>query len=285
MAPASWLAAALWALPGPVHADAGDGPGADGARLVTLGGAVTEIVRALGAGDQVVGIDATSANIELPGEPKEVGFFRRASIPGILSLKPTRVIALDESGPANLWSTLEQADVAVTRVENAITPEAAKKRIRTIAKALGRSERGDELVASIERDLKAVKTPADEPKVLFIYARGAGTLLVAGQNTNAASMIELAGGEQAVTAFEGFKPFSPEAVIAAAPDVLLMTDTGLRSLGGEAAIRSHEVLGRTPAVKNGHIVTLGDLELLGFGPSLGTAAQKLARALSEASDG
>lgn len=254
-------------------------------RLVTLGAAVTEIVHALGAGEAIVGIDSTSTTVPLGREVDDVGFFRRVSAPGVLSLKPTRVIAAEDAGPPQVFRTLESAEVPVTRVSSAHSVEAAIQRIETIAKLLDREEQGSALVKSMRESLARVERPKRAPRVLFIYARGAGTLLVAGRNTSATSIIELAGGEPAVTAFEGFKPFSPEAVIAAAPDVLLLTDGGLASLGGTEGVTAHEVLGQTPAVKAGRIIAMDDLRLLGFGPELGEVARELARRFAAAAEG
>jgi iron complex transport system substrate-binding protein len=253
-------------------------------RLVTLGASVTEIVHALGEGDRIVGIDSTSQTVELGREVEDVGFFRRVSAPGLLSLKPTRVIALEDAGPESAFDALAAAEIAVTRVPNAVTVEQATDRIEIIAKTLGRAEAGQRLVDEMKTELAQVERPESAPKVLFVYARGGGAVLVSGTKTSASAMIGLAGGEPAVTAFEGFKPLTPEAVIAAAPDVLLLTDGGFASLGGEAGLREHAVLGQTPAVKSGRVITMDDLRLLGFGPDLGEVARELAAAFAAASE-
>ncbi len=51
-------------------------------------------------------------------------------------------------------------------------------------------------------------------------------------------MVILAGGVNAVTTYEGYKPLTPEAVIAAAPDVLLLPARGLDNVGGIDALGS-----------------------------------------------
>lgn len=248
-------------------------------RLVTIGAAVTEIVRDLGLGHEVVGIDSTSVDI-LPEDPKSLGFFRRVSVGGSLSLKPTHVLAVEDAGPPSLFTTLESAGVRVTRVVSAKTAPEAIDRIRRISQALGRVDEGEALVRRVEAELAQAKRPSEPPSVLFIYARGPGTVMVAGGDTGPDGVIQLAGGRNAVTAFDGFKPFSAEAVLAAAPDVLLLTDGGLASLGGTQGVAAHPVLGQTPAVKAGRIVAMDDLALLGFGPRLGQVVQDLAEALN-----
>ncbi|NJK88828.1 MAG: ABC transporter substrate-binding protein [Myxococcales bacterium] len=199
---------------------------------MTLGAAVSDIVSALGAADLVVGADSTSSDVFRERPRPDVGFFRQISAEGVLSLRPSLVIALDEAGPPPAMEQLRAARLEIVRVPTSHTVESAKDRIRIIARALDRSAGGDRLIQEIESDLKKVAVPAKRPSVLFIYARGAGTLLVAGRDTSAHGMIELAGGRPAVEAFEGYKPLSPEVVLQSAPDVLLLTEGGLASLGG-----------------------------------------------------
>ena len=73
-------------------------------------------------------------------------------------------------------------------------------------------------------------------RVMFIYARAAGTLSVAGLNTGAHTMIVMAGGENAVTEYEDYRPLTAEAALAAAPDVILMFSSRLESLGGQEGL-------------------------------------------------
>ena len=56
--------------------------------------------------------------------------------------------------------------------------------------------------------------------------------MVAGQDTGADTMIGLAGGTNAVRGYSGYKPLTSEAAVAAAPDLILLMDSGLESIGG-----------------------------------------------------
>ena len=47
-------------------------------------------------------------------------------------------------------------------------------------------------------------------------------------------MMHYAGGVNAVQGSKGFKPLNPEALIAAAPDVIVFTEQGLQAIGGVA---------------------------------------------------
>jgi iron complex transport system substrate-binding protein len=258
-------------------------PDADPSRIVTLGGSVTEIVYALGAGDQVVGVDASSVYPEAATEKPNVGYFRKVPAEGVLSLNPSLVLALEGTGPPTVFEQFRSAGVRTVQVPDPPSVTGAKRKIRKIGDLLGRSARGDSLIAAMERDLDEARAlraeAASKPRVLFVYARGSGTMNVAGRGTSAAAMIELAGGENAITGFEGFKPMSAEAVVEAEPDVILALTRGLESIGGTEGLLEQPGIPLTPAGKQKRIVAMDDLLLLGFGPRLGTAVQRLTKKL------
>lgn len=268
-----FVAWALCALP------AQSQPAADTSRIVTLGGSVTEIVYALGAGDQVVGVDASSVYPEAATEKPSVGYFRQLPAEGVLSLDPSLVLALEGTGPPTVLDQLRSAGVRVEVISDEPTVESAKQKIRKIAELVGRSTRGDTLIQQMERDLAEARALRQEatptPRVLFIYARGSGSMNVAGRGSSAEAMIELAGAQNAITGFEGYKPMTAEAVVSAAPDVILLLTRGLDSVGGVDGLLDQPGIDLTPAGGNRRIVAMDDLLMLGFGPRLGTAVKQL----------
>jgi iron complex transport system substrate-binding protein len=118
------------------------------------------------------------------------------------------------------------------------------------------------------------------PTAILIYARGAGTMMVAGKDTAGAAMLELAGARNPVT-FSGFKPLSPEALVEAAPEVIVIPARGLATLGGEAGLLAVPGVAATPAGRARRFVAMDDLLLLGFGPRLGEAVDELSSRLAE----
>ena len=258
-------------------------PDADTSRIVTLGGSVTEIVYALGAGDQVVGVDASSVYPAAAAEKPNVGYFREVPAEGVLSLNPSLVLALEGTGPPTVFEQFRSAGVRTVEVPDTPSVAGARQKIRKIGDLLGRSAQADSLIQVMERDLEAARALRAEasstPRVLFVYARGSGTMNVAGRGTSAAAMIELAGAENAITGFEGFKPMSAEAVVEAEPDAILALTRGLESIGGEKGLLEQPGIPLTPAGKNKRIAAMDDLLLLGFGPRLGTAVKRLTQEL------
>jgi iron complex transport system substrate-binding protein len=244
------------------------------ARIVSLGGGVTEIVYALGSGGAVVGADTTSQYPAEVAPMATLGYHRNIGAEGVLSLSPDLVIATTDAGPPSTLSQLEAAGVPLVVLDASPGIDGLTSRINTLAALLDAPEAGAELLAGLTASLSAVKVD-DPPRVMFIYARGGGTLNVSGTGTSAAEMISLAGAINAVDAYEGYKPLTAEGALLAAPDVLLLTEGGLESLGGREGLLSQPGVSMTPAAQEGRIVTMEDLYLLGFGPRTGEAAREL----------
>ena len=108
---------------------------------------------------------------------------------------------------------------------------------------------------------------ARRPRVLFIMSHG-GAPLVAGQGTAADALIRFAGGENAISAFKGYRSLNAEALAAAAPEVLVNTTQGIEALGGEAAFWKRPEWALTPAFKKKALLSMEANQLLGFGPRL-----------------
>ena len=252
-------------------------------RIVTLSGAITEIVFALGAGSRVVGVDASSSYPQDVNHLAKVSYHRRLSAEGVLSLSPTLVIATSEAGPPAAIEHLRSAGVELLIVPHEPTVESTLMKIERIASALDASEAGDTLITQIREQLDLARSshPADNAKikVLFIYARGQGTLNVAGRVTGADTIIKLAGAVNAVDGYTDYKPLTSEGAVAAAPDVILLMDKGLESIGGPEAVWQLPGLALTPAGRQKRVISLDGLMLLGFGPRLGQAALALNQAL------
>jgi iron complex transport system substrate-binding protein len=255
----------------------------DASRIVSVGGAVTEILYALGLEERIVGVDTTSLYPpQALAEKPKVGYMRQLSSEGVLSLGPSLVLATEGAGPKETIAVLEAARVPFVRVPDRFTGEGIVEKIGLIAKATGTMARGDCLAGIARKDLNAldaVRRQVDRPrKVLFILSFLNGRPMVAGRHTAAAGMIKLAGAVNAITDYDGYKLASDEAVIAAQPDVILVMEReGFR-------IDAHTVFGHpafitSPAAANKAFVSMEGLYLLGFGPRSARAARDLAVAV------
>ncbi|MEE4361740.1 MAG: ABC transporter substrate-binding protein [Pseudomonadales bacterium] len=253
-------------------------------RIVAIGGAVTEIVFALGAGDRLVAVDSTSSHPPAAKDLPDVGYLRRLAPEPIIALAPSIVLALEDAGPPAVLDQLRAAGVPLVIVPDAPTPDSVIDKVRVVAEALGRVEEGNSLMARLASDFAALteapRSP-ESPRVLLLLAVSAsGAPLVGGEGTSADAIIRLAGARNAAAGVVGYKPLAPEAVVALAPDVLLIPDRGLELLGGRDRLLSRPEIAPTPAGQAGRIVTMDQLLLLGFGPRTPEAAQQLSERLT-----
>lgn len=255
-------------------------PKPEGRRIISVGGAITETVFALGAGDEVVAVDTSSIYPAAVGALPKVGYQRTLSAEGILALSPDLLIVSDEAGPPATLAQLERAGVKIARMPNAKTIDEAADRILVVGTAIDRPAQllADKVRAEAKAAAARAKTSAG-PSFALIYARGAGTLQVGGNDTAGAAMVALAGGRNAITSIAGFKPLSPEVLIAAAPEVLVIPERGLATIGGAAGLAASPGVEATPAGKSRRFVGYDDLLLLGFGPRLPSAIDELAKRL------
>lgn len=257
----------------------------DTSRVISLGGDITEIVYALAQGEHLVAVDSSSVYPAAISDLPQVGYVRRLAAEGVLSLAPSLIIANADAGPPEVLTQIQQAGVPIFIVSSEDSVAGAKSKINTVAAIFGAAEQAQALNRNIDLDISEARLYTDAarastaPRVMFIYARGAGALSVAGSvagiNTAAHAMIELTGAENAVTAYEGYKPLTAEAAVTAAPDVLLFMTRGLDSVGGYEGLADLPGLALTPAYQNQRVVALDDLYLLGFGPRLGEAIKDL----------
>lgn len=250
-------------------------------KIVSLNGAITEIVSALGHEKEIVGVDVTSTYPEsLKATAKDLGHVRSISIEAIMALKPTLILATDKDMSPELLEKLKNSGVKTEVFAQEFTADGSKKLIADVAKALN-NDGAKALQDKIDADLKNVKPIAAAPKVLFIYARGANMMMVAGTSTPVERMIALAGGKNAVTNFEDFKPLTPEALIKGNPDVILLFDSGIGSLGGPQGVLKIPGVDKTNAGKNKKVLAMDGALLSGFGPRVGEGAVKLNTLLLE----
>lgn len=271
---------ALAGLPGPADAEE-----AKAQRVLAIGGAVTEIVYQLGEQDRLVGRDSTSNFPPEANELPNVGYIRALSPEGVLSVKPDLILARENNGPPEAVEVLKSTGVRWVDVPDEFTLEGIAENISIVAAELGVPEKGEALKKKVAADIATAQERLAsidrKHKVMFVLALTDDKVNAAGRNTAANNIIELAGGENVLSEFSGYKQISNEAVINAAPEVIVMMNGRSESADHNAVnslIEAHPALATTPAVKNGKIIRMDGLLLLGFGPRTGEAISELAQA-------
>ena len=253
------------------------------ARIVSVGSALTEIFYALGAEAQLVGVDTTSLYPPQARDLPQVGYMRALSAEGVLALKPTVVMATTAAGPATVLDQLRAAGIEVVVVPDRYDYESVASKIEIVGRMTGKVaearilvDRGLADMQGLKDRLAAIKV---RPRVLFLLSMGGGAPQAAGRETAADGIIRLAGGVNAIDGYAGYRPLTPESVIAARPDIVLMPRQGVEAMGGAQAVLAQPALAQTPAGRAGRLLQFDAVLLLGFGPRTPQAATELAEAL------
>ncbi|MFT6258878.1 MAG: iron complex transport system substrate-binding protein [Rickettsiales bacterium] len=249
-------------------------------KIVSIGGANTEIIYALGAEDLLVGSDTTSYYPKEAENLPKVGYQRSLSAEGILSLNPNLIILNDEAGPLSALKQIEAVGTRILKVKAARNILEVKENILIIGKKLGKLAEAKKLIIKIEKDqkelAKVISQNKSKKKILFILQHGGGAPMVAGTDTAANSIIELSGALNVVSGYEGYKPLTPEAAVSLNPQIILITSQGMQQMGDEESLWKIPGLALTEAYKSRNVIVMDSLLMLGFSPRVASAALELA---------
>ena len=254
----------------------------DSSRIAVAGGSITEILYALDADDRIVAVDSTSNFPPSATRLPQIGYVRNLSTEGLLSLSPTLVLGEHDMGPPAILAQLQALDVDVLRILEAFTAAGIAAKVRCVARAIGRPDAGKRLVeampvaTSIERAANGAP-----PRGILLLGLRAGAPVAAGRETSGDGLLRMAGAENQLAAMDGWKPISVEAMAAARPDFIVITDRGLREAGGMDALLAHPALRLTPAAQTRRVIAMDGMAMLGFGPRTLTAADELRAALED----
>ena len=268
------------AIPAAVSAS----PIKDDARIITAGSGVTEIVYALGAGDKVVSVDASSGYPAAVNDLPKLGYHKQLSAEGILALAPTMLVGTADMGPPATLDQLESAGLKVETLPVNNSVENIETRITALASLLGKEKEGEQLWLDISSSLEQAQSLADshtkKTRVMFVLAMGGRTPTVAGEGSAANALMTLAGGyNQAADDFKGYKALSNEALLLLAPEVIIYPGSVSNpDMTPEKILEQMPILKQTPAGKNGRVIAIdGTLLLGGLGPRTGELALSLAK--------
>lgn len=267
----------------PLQAAASDKGNAEAKRIVAVGGTITEILYALGAGDRVIARDSTSTYPDEVTAKPDVGYMRALSSEGVLAQKPDLILSEDGAGPPDVIGILQASEVPMVTVDTPPEANAIPKKIEGVGAAVGLEDKAKVLADKVDAELatlsKDVAAVGDKKKrVLFVLSMTGGRIMAAGKDTEAAAIIELAGGINAAPEITGYKPLTDEAVIAAAPDVILTMQRGSHAAEPDEVF-ALPAFQSTPAAAAKALISMDGLYLIGFGPRTPAAGRELASKL------
>jgi iron complex transport system substrate-binding protein len=249
--------------------------------VVSLNGDLTEILFELGVGDSVVAVDVTTVFPEeaaaLGERGDTVGFAQQLTAEAVLRFEPTLVIGDQQVGPVEAIEQLRAAGIPVVILETQTTLDGVATKISQVAEIMGVPDEGaalaDRVSGEIDAALELVDQDASPLTVGFVYVRGPQTIFLFGAGTATQAMIEGAGAIDAGAAsgVQGLVPVTPEAIVAAAPEVIVLPELGLEALGGVEVFLGIPGVADTPAGQNENFLVYDEAYFFNLGPRTGIA--------------
>lgn len=253
-------------------------PGGGAPRIVSLSPSATEIVAALGASDQLVGVDDYSSYPAVVARLPKVGSYLTPNLEVIVQLRPTLVIVDDVHGEAA--RALEGAGLTTLECPIHALPD-VEAGLKKVGAALGRTAEADKAIDAIE----SAKTRAldnrptgKRPRVLAVIDRdvgGVGNLVAAGPGSYLDELLALTGGENVLSSSGTRYPkISLEEILRAQPDVVIDVS--------HSAIEDHNAAWtgvQIPAVANRRVRTANAAYLQAPSPRLPEALDAVAAML------
>jgi len=252
-------------------------------KVVALANGSAEIVSALGYRSALVGRDIASTDADLKDVPI-VTSGHQVVAEKIISLNPDVVIIDNTTGPAQAINTIKRAGIRVELIDEAWKLSEITQKVRAIAKIIGAPKSGQAFEKVMGSALDGVAQVAPGTRIAFLYLRGGSAIyLLGGQGSGADSLIDAIGAVDvgAEKYAKAYTPISAEALIATNPQVLLVMEKGLASVGGIDGLLKLPGVAQTDAVKSKAVVAVDDSLLLSFGPRTPDLVTQLSKAISK----
>lgn len=258
------------------------------ARILTLdrAGALSRTVWALGMGENLIGRDTASDFPGVKDLPLVTPGGHSINAETVLSLRPDIVLTDGSIGPSRVMKKLRATGVKVIDITAERTPETIGTLVEEVAAGIGLEQAAEQVTEQIneklDRATASAQSRADGRRMMILYVRGTGVAMIAGPESGGRSLIQRLGGTDAGEKLGingSFTPLTPEALIEAAPDTLIVMSSGLESVGGVDRLLEVPGVSQTPAGKNRSVLDVPDSELLSFGPNTPGVIDAMAVAL------
>ncbi|GAB5466599.1 MAG: hemin ABC transporter substrate-binding protein [Candidatus Kapaibacteriales bacterium] len=239
-------------------------------KIVTLGGTMTEIIYALGVEDRLVGTDLSSNYPEAAEKTNKVGIWRNVTPESIIGLVPDLVIAMPDSGPDETLKKIWESKIPVYKPERDYSYAWTRSVIDSIGSLTGNAAKADSIIAELDRQMETLESRLENDTIsltaLFVYMRGGKALIVGGEGTTAAAALESANLKNIAADMDDWTNVGPEYYASVDPDILVVPEQGLQTIGGLEALANTPGIGEMRAVKEGKVYVVNELAFLGFGP-------------------
>ncbi len=227
-----------------------------------------------------MGIDVTTTFPEEATALPVIGFGQNLAPEPVLGLRPTLVLANEMTGPPEVLDQIRNAGVPVEVFPMGSSFDDVVSKITGVASLVGNAEAGVALADRVSAEIaeaQALAASVDaDPRVAFVYTRGPQVVFLFGLGSATQAMIEGAGAIDAAaeTGVFGAAPLTPEALVAAAPEVLVFPEAGFGALGGPEAVLELPGVAQTPAGQEMAFLVYDEAYFFNLGPRVGQALRE-----------
>jgi iron complex transport system substrate-binding protein len=247
--------------------------------IVSLSATATEMLFAIGAGDQVEAVDDNSNYPEDVPTTDLSAFTPNAE--AIAEYAPDLVVlSNDQNG---IVDALDALEVPTLLLEAAETVDDTYEQLETLGDATGHAEEADEVVADVQDRLaSAVESVGSDAEGMSVYHELDPSFYSAGSSTFIGSIYAMFGldniADEAADAAGGYPQLSPEYIVGEAPDLIVLADTVCCEQSAET-VAQRPAFDTVPAVQEDRILEANDDIASRWGPRIADFAESVAETL------
>ncbi|MBB1365314.1 ABC transporter substrate-binding protein [Pseudoalteromonas sp. SR44-5] len=243
-------------------------------RIVSAGGTLTEIIFALDKQNTLVAVDQSSLYPKQATQLDQIGYYRDLAAEGVLSVRPTKLLALEGAGRAQALAQIEATGVELIHYKKPNSINDLLNLVKRLGKDLNANDKAQVLVAQIKNSLPP-KASNETHSALFLLSANERGLVAAGTDTVADLLLDYAGVTNLGATHKGFKVINNEVLAVKQPDFLIAPAHVVYSLGGKEAFCNQPTLRLLTAAKQCRLLVMDSLLSLGMSPRIATGIKEL----------
>jgi len=247
--------------------------------IVSLSATTTEMLFAIGAGDQVSAVDDTSNYPEDAPVTDLSAFTPNAE--AIAGYEPDLVILSSDLN--GIVDALDSLAVPTLLLEAAASIDDTYAQLETLGEATGHAEEADEVIADVQDRIDAaVASVPDDVEGKRVYHELDPSFFSADSSTFVGSIYTLFGLENIADGTDatagGYPQLSAEYIVGQAPDLIVLADTKCCEQSA-ATVAERPAFGTVPAVQEGRVLAADDDIASRWGPRIADFAESVAGVL------
>lgn len=249
---------------------------AGGMRIVSLKPAITDVIIAMGHGDELAGITKYCDASGLKAKPSIIGDYTRPHIERIIALRPDLVLTSKENSSRKSIERLQDTGIRVELFPFGTVSEMIQSTMG-IGEAIGDPASAEKLSSKMRSDLQRIADRwAAGPKVDVMIVWGKRPIVVAGRSSYMNALIEMVGAKNAAWRFKSSYPrLGIEELVAIDPDTIIDLSMGSESGSEEGPWNG---IASLKAVREKRIFVM-DANDFRIGPRMIAGLEKLAQLL------